>query len=188
MGLTFGKTGTEKLKVNVTPVTCMASGASNTLIIGLIFGLLGAGIIGFLWGAAFSPITVTSTKTCIITKTDTFTKTVTRTLTARKVTTTKLLSGLLELRDVVIYINGTKIEAKTMWIIDFLQDSMTFCRNQPTITESLVRAFIEKASGEKDFIDIPGGAKIIPKEVIRTENGYEIIYDCYTLKAYTITT
>ena len=69
-----------------------------------------------------------------------------------------------------------------MWIIDFLQDSITFCRNQPTITESTVNAFVEKASGEKDFILIPGGAKIIPQEVIETQNGYEIIYECYTLR------
>jgi len=176
------------LKVDVTPVTGMASRANGLFIVGLVLGLLGAGVIGFLWGAIFSPITVTSTKTCIITKTDTLTKTVTKTLTVRKATTTKPLSGILELRDVTIQIDKTQYKFKAMWILDFLQDSITFCRNQPTITKSTITAFVEKASGEEDFILIPGGARIIPKEVIKIENGHEIIYDCYTLKAYTITT
>ena len=67
------------MKVDVTPVTGMASRANGLFIVGLVLGLLGAGVIGFLWGAVFSPVTITKTTKLIVTQTShlTYTKTIT---------------------------------------------------------------------------------------------------------------
>jgi len=90
----------------------------------------------------------------------------------------------LELRNVTIVLpSGTTYYGGRMWIIDFLQGSLTFCKGTPTVTQNLVRAMIEFTNGTRWFGDLPNATSITPGLIVTRDptTGKETYHDCYTL-------